>query len=178
MTGPRTLPERRDCVPPRQARWRWPLLLLWAAGMLGGCGLLSSAPKPVTPGWPALTVAATPDANANSAVAVDLVLVTDKAMLENLAALPASRYFATRPELLRTFPNGFKVLALEITPGQQVTFARAALNGAPVWAALVFANYASPGEHRLRLELGANEYLLQLGAQEFVAIDRTTGLAR
>lgn len=151
---------------------------LLAASLLAGCGVMSSAPKPVRPQWKAVTFAAASDANANSALAVDVVLIKDKAVLDSLAAMSASRYFAAKPDLLRTHPEALTVLGVEITPGQKIHFDRKRIGDAKIWAALVFANYANPGEHRLRLQLDQRACLLQLNAQEFVATDSNPGAAR
>jgi type VI secretion system protein len=163
--------------------------LLLAAAPLTGCGVLASVsagtralvgldPSPVKPDWESLTFAAASDANANSALAVDVVLVKDKALLENLSTMSAVRYFAARSDLRRTFPDALTVLAVEITPGQVIRFDGKRFGRERAWAALAFANYASPGEHRTRLELNNNGYLLQLNAQGFVASDIGTGAAR
>lgn len=168
-------PLARGLGPPRkQALGRLLALatILAIFALLGGCAMLSRAPQPVKPDWQALTFSAASDANSNSALAVDVVLVRDKAVLDSLTALSASRYYLTKADLLRTFPDAFTVLAVEITPGQQLRFERKRIGEVRAWAALVFANYAAPGEHRLRLQLDASGYVLQLGAQEFVATAR------
>jgi type VI secretion system protein len=156
-----------------------PMLVFMAGGLLlAGCSLLGGGPKPVKADWQSLAFAAASDANANSALAVDVVLVKDKAVLETLAAMSASRYFAAKADLQRTYPDALTVLAVEITPGQSIRIERKRFGAERVWGALAFANYAAPGEHRLRLPLDANACLLQLNAQEFVVTDSKTGPAR
>lgn len=146
--------------------------------VLGGCGLMNREPKPAAPEWKSLTLVAADDANANSALAVDVVLIKDKAMLDSLAAMPAARYFAGRADLQRTFPDALTVLAVEITPGQVIRLDSARFKDQHAWAAMAFANYANPGEHRARLLLNNNGYLLQLNAQGLVATDVTSAPAR
>lgn len=156
-------------------------LALLAASMLAGCGalaLMRGDPRPVKPDWQTVTLVAANDANGNSALAVDVVLVRDKAVLDTLAAMPASRYFAAKGDLQRTFPEALTVLAVEITPGQALQLDAKRFGQQRVWAALVFANYANPGEHRERLLLGSSAYVLQLNAQGFAASDIKTGAAR
>ncbi|RSZ60509.1 hypothetical protein HF313_19505 [Massilia atriviolacea] len=161
------------------------LLPLLAAGLLGGCGAVAGAralvgmdPRPVKPDWTTLAIAAADDANTNSALAVDVVLVKDKAVLDSLAAMSAAKYFAARTELQRTFPEAFTVLAVEITPGQVIQLDERRFARERVWAALAYANYANPGEHRERLLLTSRGYVLQLNAQGFVASDIKPGAAR
>ena len=153
-------------------------VLLAAAVMLAGCGLISSEPKPQAPGWNNLTVMAADDANANSAVAVDVVLVRDKAVLDSLLAMPAARYFAARADLQRTYPEALTVIALEITPGQVIRLDAKRFDGQRAWSALAFAHYANPGEHRVRLLLDNRGYVLHLNAQGMQATDITAGAAR
>ncbi|QGZ43382.1 hypothetical protein GO485_28950 [Pseudoduganella flava] len=163
-------------------------LALLAAAALAGCGALSGAkalvglaPAPVKPDWANVTLAAAPDANADSALAVDIVLVKDPALLESLSAMSAAKYFGARENLLRTFPDGLTVLAVEITPGQLIRLQPERYRKERAWAALAFANYANPGEHRLRLALDRPSCVLQLNAQEFVAAGMagtTPGTAR
>jgi len=142
------------------------LVLLCALLMLGGCGLFGGGPKAVKAGWDSLAVAAAPDANGNSALAVDIVLVRDKQVLDSLQAMPAKRWFEAKDGLMRTFTDGLTVLSVEITPGQTIQFARDRYKG-KAWAALAFANYATPGEHRQTLPLAQDTCVLRLDAQDF-----------
>jgi len=147
------------------------------AALLAGCSLFGG-PAPVKPGWASLTLVAAPDANADSALAVDVVLVKDKALLDGLLAMPAARYFAARAGLQRSFPEGVTVLSVEITPGQTIQVAPARFRNEKAWAALAFANYATPGEHRETLLLGHGAYLLQLGPQELAVTGPQAGRLR
>lgn len=158
---------------------------LLTALALSGCGALAGAkalvglaPSPARPDWTAVTLAAATDANADSALSVDIVLVKDKALLESLSAMSAAKYFGARNDLQRTFPDGLTVLAVEITPGQLIRLDRARFGKERAWAALAFANYASPGEHRVRLPLDKPGCMLRLNAQDFVASDIKPGAAR
>jgi len=143
-----------------------PILLLCAASVLAGCGMFGGGPRAVKPGWDRLSVAAAHDANNNSALALDVVLVRDQQVLDSLQAMPAKRWFEARDGLMRTFPEGLTVLSVEITPGQTIQFARERFKG-KAWAALAFANYATPGEHRQTLPLAQDACVLRLDAQDF-----------
>jgi type VI secretion system protein len=184
----RLMTDPLDALAARRPQLRLALAALVLAA-LAGCGALDSmgaaarslvgaGPHPVKPEWETLVFSAAPDVNANSALAVDVVLVKDKAMLDSLSAMPASRYFAARADLQRTFPDALTVLSIEITPGQVIRLDSGRYAGERAWAALAFANYANPGEHRERLQLDRNAYLLQLNAQGFVAADIKPGAAR
>jgi type VI secretion system protein len=145
---------------------RW--LALLGVCCLAGCSLFSSAPKPVKPGWDSLTLVASRDANDNTALAVDVVFVKDKAVAEGLLKMPANAWFAARDGLQRTFPEGLAVVSLEIIPDQTISVPRQRYQDEKAWLALAFANYAAPGEHRQQLVLDHGAYVLQLGAQELL----------
>lgn len=153
---------------------------LLAAVLVAGCSTLANlagGPRPQAPRWQTLALAAADNANGNSALAVDVVLVKDKSVLDTLAAMPAARYFAARADLQRTFPEALTVLAVEITPGQVIQLEQKRFGAERAWAALAFANYAAPGEHRARLLLDRGGYVLQLNDQGFVASDIRPGAA-
>jgi type VI secretion system protein len=150
---------------------------LTACALLAGCAMFSNEPKPTRLDWNRLTLAAAVDANDNSALAVDVVLVRDKALLDKLLAMPASAYFSARGDLQSSFPDGLTVFRYEITPGLKIDVDRKRLGADKVWAALVFANYATPGEHRQRLPLTGSGYLLELNVQDLVARDSKSGAA-
>lgn len=137
------------------------------AALLSGCAMFGR-PGPVRPAWQSLAFAAASDANADSALAVDVVLVKDKALLDTLSAMSAARYFAARADLVRTYPDALRVLGVEIAPGQMIRVERKHFADERARAALVFANYAAPGEHRLRAPLDAAACLVRLNDQDFV----------
>lgn len=143
-----------------------PLIGLIALGLLAGCGtvggvanvLASSAANAMTPApapaylrWSGLRIVADADANTNTAVALDVVFVRDVATLEPLLALPAARWFATRTEWLRSHPDAVTVRSLELVPRQALRLSEKDLGSPRVAGVLLFADYATPGEHRLRL---------------------------
>lgn len=164
-------------------------LLLCLVFMLSGCGAFSSVvagtksamglgSRPVTPDWKTLLITAAGNANANSAVALDLVLVKDAAMLESLLSMPAAKWFSMRSDLQRTFPEALTVYSYELVPTQLIRMDKKQFGRERVWAALVFARYSSPGEHRIRLLLNTAGYVVQLNAQSFNASDINTGAAQ
>lgn len=142
---------------------------------LAACSMFGGGPKPVKPDWDSLAFAAAADANANSALAVDVVLVKDKALLDTLAGMSAARWFGAKADLQRTYPDAFTAVGVEITPGQLIRLERPRYGAERAWAALAFANYASPGEHRVRVPLDGKDCVLQLNAQEFAVSDVRTG---
>ncbi len=165
------------------------MLVLALASLLPGCGAVSGAiastksmvglgPKPVTADWKTLAINVEEDANSNSAVALDIVFIRDQAMLEALLVMPATKWFSTRTELKRSFPEAFTVLSYELPPAMAMKVERKLWKDETAWAVLVFANYLSPGEHRARLLLNNQGYVVQLGALSFSASDLKPGTAQ
>ena len=136
-----------------------------------GARAAGPAPKPATPDWKTLSLRTDDDANANSAVALDIVFVRDAALLDTLAAMPASKWFAGRADMARSFPAALTVLSFELAPGQSTEVPDKLWRSAAGSGVLAFAGYASPGEHRLRLALDARGYLIRLGAEDVAAIE-------
>lgn len=89
-------------------------------------------------------------ANDNSPVAVDLLLVHDEERLKSLLALSARDWFAKREQIHRDNPEapGFEVWSWEWVPGQTISELELPLNPDAV-GGILFANYFSPGEHRV-----------------------------
>ncbi len=132
-------------------------------------GVFSSAPRPVTPDWKTLVFLADDQVNQNSPIAVDLVLAREQAVVDALQAMPASRWFASRGDIERSFPQGLAVTRMELVPGQSMRLTPETFAAAKVLAAFVFADYPVSGEQRERLLLDARGYLIQLGARGFKA---------
>jgi type VI secretion system protein len=137
-----------------------------------GAELLGTGkPQPHPAPWKRVTVAASADANLNSPVALDLVFVRDAALLETLANMPAAKWFATRDDTQRAFPDGVGVISLEVVPGQTLQLTDPAQIHQRALAILAFAAYSQPGEHRERLKPTTESYLLQLGPKGFKGAD-------
>lgn len=136
----------------------WKTISKWtAAGLLSlqlaGCampGFLSF--KGTRLDWSEVTLSAAPGANKNSPVAVDVVMVLDDAMLDRLAELPAAKWFAVRADLLKTYPQSLAYRSWELVPGQTLRVPGQSFGSPRVAGVFIYANYATPGAHRLRVE--------------------------
>lgn len=164
---------------PRRCLLRFTLVFA-LLGALAGCGATRAlfGPSMASPSWKSLTLRAADDANSNSALAVDVVLVKDPAVLDALVAMPAAKWFATRAELQRTFPEALTVYQYELVPAQTIKLNDKKWSDQKAWAALVFAGYSNAGEHRERLLLNASGYVVQLNAQGFSAKEPKAGAAQ
>jgi hypothetical protein len=108
-----------------------------------------------------------PGANADTPIAVDLVLLRDKDLLKEVPKLSAADWGRRREQYIRDYPDE-KQLAdyrWEWVPGQQVRCFTVHMAPKPK-AAYLFVNYASKGDHRAKLPVdkGIN---LQLLADDF-----------
>lgn len=114
-----------------------------------------------------VSITAGEDANQNRAVAIALVFVTDEALTADIAKLSARDYFARHAQLMRDYPGGLQVTSWELAPGQSVSDQPIDAPCA-ARASLVFVDYATPGEHRLRVD-GVARLTLVLGVADFSA---------
>lgn len=117
--------------------------------------------------WDNLTLSASADANNDSPVAVDVVFVTDKAMLARIAELPAAKWFAARADLASTFPEAIRYQSWELVPGQHLVVPGDKLRGPRVAGVFVFADYPGPSAHRVRVERFKGRLVVQLGDNAF-----------
>jgi type VI secretion system protein len=136
------------------------------AGLLGGC----AAFKGDKVRWRQVTLTAAEDANGNSPVAVDVVLVSDEALQARLAELPAAKWFAGRGDLGSTYPSGLRYRSWELVPGQRLEVAAEDLEGPRIAAAYVFVNYQAPGAHRARIEQFNGTLAVQLDSAAFTVL--------
>jgi type VI secretion system protein len=154
------------------------LLLTLGLAMLASCSSSSGAasgfasfflPKGNRLDWNRFTLMAAEGANLNTPLAVDLVLVQDDAVLGSLLAMPASKWFGVRADMVKTFPEQLRYLPVEMVPGQIIALPREKIGFERVVGALVFADYQTPGEHRLRVDALHGDILIQLDARAFAA---------
>lgn len=82
---------------------------------------------------------------------MDLVLVIDKKLLKQLAQIPAKDWFINRQQIQRDHPRKLEVASWEWVPAQTAGPISVKINRGIV-AAFIFANYASPGDHRARVD--------------------------
>ena len=105
------------------------------------------------------------DANEDSPVAVDLVFVYDKKLLETLLKTPATEWFAKRSQFLKDHGNALAVENWEWVPGQEVE--RISVSYRPgARRVVLFADYVTEGEHRATAD-PQQPFKLVLGARDF-----------
>ncbi len=92
-----------------------------------------------------------PDTNQNSATAVDLVIIYDEELVKILGRMSAAQYFASSKQLLLDNPSLLDIWHWELVPGQIVQDFSPPQEEGDSYAAYVFANYLTPGSHRIKV---------------------------
>ncbi|MBV9497129.1 MAG: hypothetical protein JOZ54_23040 [Acidobacteria bacterium] len=87
------------------------------------------------------------DANDDSAVAVDLLVVYDNKLLDELLKTPASDWFAKKQQIVADHPDGISVQSWEWVPGQPVEPVTIEYRSG-ARRIVLFADYNSDGQHR------------------------------
>lgn len=128
-----------------------------------GCG---SGPKTLRVG-----LEAERDANADSAVAVAVLVVYDDSVFSELSKLSAKEWFQEAEQRKRDNPEGaaFDLLSWELMPGQRIEEKPVELQGRPA-KGLVYADYHTSGRHRARFN-PAKRILVVLGVDDFTVVD-------
>jgi type VI secretion system protein len=106
-----------------------------------------------------------PDANENSPVAVDLILVYDPKVLDELLKLSAGAWFAQREQFLADHGGALQSELREWVPGQPVPpFILSYHPGAR--RVVLFADYDTQGDHRATID-PQQPFRLVLGEKDF-----------
>jgi type VI secretion system protein len=113
------------------------------------------------------------DVNQQSPIAVDLLVVYERPVLEALRELTAKDWFEQREQLRRDHPGAFEAWSWEWVPGQDVP-TQELHYGVGAKAGIVFADYFTPGSHRAVLD-PHRPIRLALGRDDFVVAPREEG---
>jgi type VI secretion system protein len=92
-----------------------------------------------------------PDANQNSATAVDLVIIYNQDLVKTLGQMSAAKYFASSKQLLLDNPTLLEIWHWELVPGQIVENFTPPQSNGYAYGAYVFFNYLTPGDHRVKV---------------------------
>ncbi|MDT3717922.1 type VI secretion protein [Pseudomonas oryzihabitans] len=117
-----------------------------------------------------VTIEVERNANGNSPVSVDFVATPDATLTQSLKGLTASQWFAQREQLQRDNPGRLDVWSLEVVPEQFAVFRDIPLHGVKAQDVLVYANYSTPGAHRLLITTEKRIWLkLDAREMQFIA---------
>ncbi len=137
-----------------------PLVLAACFGTFTGC-----ATKVTTQSF---QVVATPHANHDSPVPVDVVLIKTKPLVPMVTGLSARQWFQERDQLVRDHPGQIVYRSWQFVPGQVVDVRHLPFRNRKGVALVVFADYLSQGVHRLRVD-PMKKFRLILNADGFEA---------
>lgn len=98
-----------------------------------------------------LTLDVAEQANDDTPIAVDFVLVSDPDLFKLLSEVSARQWFSEREQYRRDYRELFSVWSLELVPGQFREVRDFPFSGHEAAGLLLFASYNTPGAHRLRL---------------------------
>jgi type VI secretion system protein len=132
--------------------------------LLAGCG---GGPKTIQSRLIEFEVAQ--GANQDSPVAIDIVYVYDPQLVAQLTQMTARDWFQKKSQIRQAFPTGFDIASFEVVPGQKGPIEAVPSKSRQAIAAFVFANYASEGTHRARID-ELEHSLIALGDKDFVVL--------
>jgi type VI secretion system protein len=126
------------------------LLALGVTFALASCGVTTKV-RSAFGGELPFRVTVAPDANENSAIAVDLVVVYDNKVLDQLLKLKSTEWFARKQQFLNDYSNELAVKGWEWIPSQVVEeqFVPYRSGARKV---VLFADYHTDGEHRASVD--------------------------
>lgn len=107
-----------------------------------------------------------PNANANSALAVDLVLVLDGKLVGQFTQLGAADWFKNRAQLQTANPTGIAVQSFEVMPGQSGPRYKIPSKYRSALGAFIYADYPGKDTHRAQVD-GLDEVVVKLGTKGF-----------
>lgn len=111
------------------------------------------------------------DANDKSATSVDLLMVYDKGLLKSLMSMNSKKYYANLNQIKRDYPELVDIFHWELTPGQAINNYPISMRPDTPFGAVLFADYFSPGDHRIRVG-GAENLHVQLKRLDFCVIEQ------
>ncbi len=135
-------------------RWGRVLVVLTLGFTLSACGMVKATKSLFGGNYP-LEVWISEDLNQNSPIAVEVVIVYDKSTLDKLVEMSARDWFAKRDQLAKDLADKVDLWPFEWVPRDDLETPldyplelnlpyRIGANGR-----VVFADYYSPGQHRL-----------------------------
>jgi type VI secretion system protein len=117
-------------------------------------------------------------ANLNTAVELEIIFVLHQDVLKKVTELTATKWFELREDVRKTYPGGFESHKWELVPGQDLRLPALQFKDKRALAAVVFANYLTPGEHRARIDGFAGGVVIRLLPRGFTVTARGDGVPR
>ena len=129
-----------------------PLTLFLGILLLQGCSMFNEPPKTEPEIYlKAVNISLDADANNKSATSLDLLIIYDPSLLKVLMKMDAKTYYQTAHQIKLDYPEMLDIWHWELAPGQAVHNYPIQLRPDSPAGAIIFANYYTPGPHRVRL---------------------------
>ena len=104
--------------------------------------------------------------NNDSPVTVDVLIVYEQSLLDAIAKLNAFQYFSKKEQIQRDGGDNLQTYTFELVPGQTLAPQPIKLAHVTGKGILVFARYASSGDHRQAIGVD-REVTIEMGRQDF-----------
>ena len=142
------------------------VFILLLGGIFVSCGI-SVRTRAVLGDKLNVTMDIAPNANTNSPIALDVVLVYNETLLKQLIKMPSREWFEKREQIIRDHRkgDGLDYWAWEFVPGQNVETQILPLKP-KAKGGIVFANYFTPGDHRFLID-PFKDFIIHLNEKHF-----------
>jgi type VI secretion system protein len=110
--------------------------------------------------------------NNDAPVTVDVVIVYADSLLKEIAKFTAAQYFEKKEQIRRDAGENAEIYTYELVPGQTLSPQTIKPNHVTGQGIIVFARYATPGDHRQAIGPD-REVTLQMGVKDFKVIPIT-----
>ena len=119
--------------------------------------------------WEEVTIGVGREANENSPIAVDIVLIFNEGLVKKVSELTSSDWFKSKNYVLKTFPQDLVVKSWELAPGDSLQIPSSFFGNERVFSVIAFADYFSAGEHRVKIDHLKGGIVLEFNADDFSA---------
>ena len=119
--------------------------------------------------WEQVTIGIGRDANKNSPIAVDIVLIFNEDLVKKVSELTSADWFKSKNYVLKTYPQDLTVNSWELAPGDSLQIPSSFFGKERVFSVIAFADYFSEGEHRVRIDHLKGGVILEFNVDDFSA---------
>ena len=119
--------------------------------------------------WEEVTIGVGREANKNSPVAVDIVLIFNEDLVKKVSELSSTDWFKSKNYVLKTFPQDLAVKSWELAPGDSLQIPSSFFGNDRVFSVIAFADYFSTGEHRVKIDHLKGGVVLEFNVDDFSA---------
>ena len=119
--------------------------------------------------WKSLDILMREDANSDYPLEIDIALIKNEKLLKKILELNSTEWFEQKKSISRIFAEDIIVKSWELAPGDIIKVSDNFFQDKRVFGAIVFANYLSDGDYRVRLEKLKGVVVVEFDNDEFNA---------